>query len=40
MFGGAHLLCWIRFGGELFHADDTPALIRKQMVKNYYMTEK
>jgi len=30
----------IRFGGELFHADDTPALIRKQMVKNYYMTEK
>jgi len=30
----------IRFGGELFHADDTPALIRKQMVKNYYMAEK
>ena len=30
----------VRFGGELFHADDTPALIRKQMVKNYYMAEK
>ena len=29
-----------RFGGELFHADDTPALIRKQMVKEFYMKEK
>jgi len=30
----------IRFGGELFHADDTPALIRKQMAKEFYMKEK
>ena len=29
-----------RFGGELFHTDDTPALIRKQMVKEFYMKEK
>merc|ERR1712025_958945 len=30
----------IRFGGELFHADDTPAMIRRQVVKDYYMAEK
>ena len=30
----------IKYGGEIFHADDTPVEIRKEMVKNYNMAEK